>query len=257
MRRAFGRTFSAVRCAVVLLFGGLVFSIAVAWGSAAFLSVARFGRFRDVELSSIDLVDGYAIFANDLRGFTMCRRGWETDYIFGYPTGWPSFFELGMARSTRSADDARWYHPVNTRWGLVNRPLGKEALACPIEDARGWPALCMLATFKHGIAGGEFVCDQGLPIGIKAGKDFEIRALPIIPIWGGLAFNIVFYAVAFWGISAVVRKRRQHFRQRAGNCAACGYCLEGVSAARCPECGSDRMNRGGVQSAPTKPCKAD
>jgi hypothetical protein len=62
-------------------------------------------------------------------------------------------------------------------------------------------------------------------------------------IAGGFGLNTLFYTAAGWFLWRLPRWIRGLWRRGLGRCAACGYSLEGLTAAAaCPECGV-RINR--------------
>jgi hypothetical protein len=78
---------------------------------------------------------------------------------------------------------------------------------------------------------------------------FGATTFPHIPIWRGLALNILFYdaiALTGWGLWQVAGAIRRHQRRRKGMCTHCGYDLKGLATAAsepghaCPECGGVR-----------------
>jgi hypothetical protein len=75
-----------------------------------------------------------------------------------------------------------------------------------------------------------------------------LDAVPLRPIWSGLAVNTLFYAAIWAGIYAalVVPRRfvREVARFRRGACIACGYDLGYDFIHGCPECGWRRDANG-------------
>ncbi len=67
---------------------------------------------------------------------------------------------------------------------------------------------------------------------------------PHDPIWSGLIFNTVFYALIFWVLLSIKRAYRHARRMRQGRCPMCSYELEFVFVDGCSECGwrKDRVS---------------
>ncbi len=77
---------------------------------------------------------------------------------------------------------------------------------------------------------------------------YQLRALPLRPIWPGFAINTIFYAAVLWRLTfgpftarRMIRRKRGHLRLKRGHCTKCGYDLRGTSGGGggggCPECG--------------------
>ena len=74
-------------------------------------------------------------------------------------------------------------------------------------------------------------------------KYYDDWYLPVLPIWSGLIFNTIFYAILLWLLFPgryILRRRR---RIKRGLCGQCGYIVApnlGVPGAspNCPECGT-------------------
>ncbi|MEO1512685.1 MAG: hypothetical protein AAFU70_11480, partial [Planctomycetota bacterium] len=63
------------------------------------------------------------------------------------------------------------------------------------------------------------------------------RALPLRPIWTGLAVNTSFYGLLVFGLVSLVNGARRYRRLKRGRCPACGYDLGFDLRGGCPECG--------------------
>jgi len=73
---------------------------------------------------------------------------------------------------------------------------------------------------------------------------FENRLLPFIPIWPGFAINTGFYAVVLWLLFAAPFVLRRRLRVKRGLCPKCAYDLRGSAGAEaCPECGNAMVKR--------------
>jgi hypothetical protein len=119
------------------------------------------------------------------------------------------------------------------------------------EDARGFP---MLATYCYWQADANGICVNeqvryGIPLEQRKvhpiTQETDLRAIPLYPIWPGFAINTIFYAailaLLFYGPGKVWR----FVRVKRGRCPACGYiialgtCASGV----CSECGATLPKR--------------
>lgn len=116
-----------------------------------------------------------------------------------------------------------------------------------LEDARGAPAL---ALWCHVENAREMTNNRGteprlnggllLPSSIGAFTTLAFRALPLRPIWPGLAFNTLFYALLWWLAFASLRMVKHNRRYRRGLCPLCRYDLLADYSNGCSECGWKR-----------------
>ena len=134
------------------------------------------------------------------------------------------------------------------------RPTPAEAGAeYPVPDfaelAYGWPRLPaffeMRTTrrYREGKPAELESVAYGLPIGsaqFRGSTWKNAHALPLRPIWSGLAINTLFYAALLWVGFCGPFALRRHVRRKCGRCITCGYDLRGDLAAGCPECGWNR-----------------
>ena len=108
--------------------------------------------------------------------------------------------------------------PKVPSWSATRRP--PTALRQGIREvAYGWPMLCVYSRSNVGWTGRE-------------------NGLPRTPIWGGMAFNSLVFAIAAWvgftSFRAIGLRRR--IRMKRGLCPACAYPIG--SSAVCTECGA-------------------
>ena len=69
---------------------------------------------------------------------------------------------------------------------------------------------------------------------------YQIRFLPLHPIWPGFAINTIFYAVLVWCITLAPFTARRMIRRKRNLCIKCGYDLRGSSGGGCFECGFEQ-----------------
>jgi hypothetical protein len=80
-----------------------------------------------------------------------------------------------------------------------------------------------------------------LPIAVGGRTHLDV---PYRPLWPGFAINTMFYAAILWLLFAAPFAVRRRRRIKRGLCVACGYDLKGLpTAAQCPECGAERLER--------------
>jgi len=108
----------------------------------------------------------------------------------------------------------------------------------------GWPALSHQGqgsydlinyrangTLEHEVDG-VFAKGFGPPRNLSENLFF-----PYQPIWTGLVFNTLFYAIALFALSSLWRTYRSMRRFRKGRCPICAYDLQYNNTLGCPECG--------------------
>lgn len=120
-------------------------------------------------------------------------------------------------RSLDELNMSAWYH--QTGWPLP-------ALSCSVHWKRQISNADILYTVRGGVQ-------------LPRDADFNPRALPLTPVWPGLAVNIAIFAsawlLALWAAGTVRRWRRA----RRALCPKCGYSRAGLTpGAVCPECGN-------------------
>jgi hypothetical protein len=65
----------------------------------------------------------------------------------------------------------------------------------------------------------------------------ELLYLPYSPLWRGLLYNTLFYALIFFALTSTKRAYRHARRYRKGRCPICAYDLQYDNTLGCPECG--------------------
>lgn len=107
-------------------------------------------------------------------------------------------------------------------------------------SAVGWPFLSVKMIFVD-VRGASAKGSRGL---IRIGKWIF---LPVLPIWGGLLINAIFYSPVPFALHWTWRAWVRHLRTSNGRCPSCGYDRRGLTSptAACPECGAKVERTGG------------
>lgn len=119
-------------------------------------------------------------------------------------------------------------------------------------EARGWPLLSFwcyrgakvqtldIANESNAIIGPEIsVAARGfIETSFEESNPFKKKiALPYLPIWRGLVINSALYGGLLWIGFIMFYCLARFIRHKPGTCHSCGYDLQGVDHAACPECG--------------------
>lgn len=238
----------AWRCAVWLAVG-LVLTVAVSWGLAAWMPQRDWDE-QFVRITSTEFYERPAtLFLQRFRTFGATRQTWylQTEQgpvagqldLVGQKTATPplvitynedvvqfrwlrwGFVPYAVAEFARASNDGA---PTSVNaWFLVNHGVSA-------EQGTGWPFRAFWCSLSGETAAG------AMPIPPTADYPYADRALPYLPIWPGLALDSVIWgAVAIAGVSAS-RLTRCALRRRRGLCPACAYPV-GASPV-CTECGA-------------------
>jgi len=193
---------------LLLLTGGAIINVAVAWGCAAYpdLTQARSSYCHD------DFWSGGTINAR------------VTAQVGRRQVGQVTVMETYLRTRTIRRDRPTVQQKANEHLlGYVSA---------------GWPlfsATCELVG-KFGMPRAEQTISWGVPLpphGKKNGNEW--RALPYRPLWPGFVINTIFYAAILWLPFGGFRFARLRIRARRGQCPACAYPV-GASDV-CTECG--------------------
>jgi hypothetical protein len=213
----------------VFLLLGVVVNVAVAWGCAYWVDVAK--STADPSLSESDSPRwNFFLYA----GFGSIRIGARAHDEY--------FVSLG---------GDRYFVPrrhLIPSWSRIRLRPNQDQMSEGkffIEDARGWPFLAMYSTLFEKF--GDRVIHYGLLLLADSPRGTYVttmvRGLPTTPIWPGFAINTIFYAAMLWLLWVAPGKIRRFIRVHRGVCPECGYIIApGTAAASgpggpCSECG--------------------
>ena len=214
---------------------GLAISVAVSWSLAAFLP-QRGWRWTSLdEPWRARRGDSYAI--SEFRAFGSVPRRWRhlvvpADIFSPVPPA------IEDSRSPFSVAVLDYIPPPAWRtWGRLDFVVKHRSSAHGCDHATGWP----LPALWYEI-GDNWARKPTLPVlgGIplaNGGSVSDVRALPLRPIWWGLAVDSACFGLLAFAAAAGLRRGRGVFRHRRGLCPACGYDLAGNTTGVCPECG--------------------
>jgi hypothetical protein len=227
---------------------GFIMTIAVAWGSAGFVSLSGGKCSVEWHVQEVDYVAVEVIRLTATRRACACNPPYSdliesTDAAFALGSAWD---RSGPTMPTGPTEPMAG-EILTAGWGPTARDIrlkasGNLGTASWLGDARGWPrraVWCELTvnekTQVDGVKG-------GIPLGHPAQADaLTFRALPYRPIWSGLVIDSACFGAA-WSVLLLFRPARAWRRTRRGHCPRCNYSLaaSGGAAAGCPECGWGR-----------------
>ena len=214
---------------VLFLILGATASVVAAWGFASFAESNPSLRIPYTTFGSTQVPESD-------------RRYW-TVFVAKRP-GWRVVYSIVDGHSRGSKNQTA--ELALPRWSTIRKPLpGQQNLSAEQERAFGWPWVALswradypLRTSKYAPhPSGEIPVNDG--IGLQqpdpSGKGF--RALPLRPMWLGLALDLFFYAPILWGIAACCNALQRSRRVLRGRCPSCSYDLQWNLSLGCPECG--------------------
>ena len=223
---------------LLLVSGGAVVNVAVAWGIAVWVD-----PFADASLTT-----GYRRVGGEY---------WCVEVIQGAGTL--------NARSDRAdgvdapdTEDDPGPEVLSPPWSGFQMPSADFAARISerddrIVDAKGWPKLTLWYESQTpdrmtitGILGGIEIGGHWDPGELGEWTVFP-KALPLRPIWSGFIVNTLFYAIILWLLIPGPFVLCRLIRLKRGRCPKCGYDLRGQlpGAGRgCPECGWNRQPEG-------------
>jgi hypothetical protein len=189
---------------LLLLFGGAVVTLAVAWGLSP------------LEQSVVSAAP------------VVAERVWPHDPPIGWPTH-AARFERGHGSIH---DHDLWTADllINAAGNQTNRSMFEIRAGVPFRCFASWGTKVERSgtrsvIARHGISEGT------IPI-------LGWSGLPLIPIWPGLALDSTFYAAIAWSLWQIPLALRRRSRRNANKCVTCGYGRLGLATnAVCPECG--------------------
>ncbi len=102
-----------------------------------------------------------------------------------------------------------------------------------VKDDDGNVLSEMMLARGDAVAGGVLLPIRNRVVGV-----YDLRALPMRPLWLGFAINTIFYAAILWPLICGPFVLRRLIRRKRGLCVACGYDIRHADHDACPECGA-------------------
>ena len=260
------RTVLTILLFILLVSGGAIVNVAVAWGCAAWVPLPP-ADYTDEDFDAL-FFQAPQDETDELDDRWLARTGWKRargDDAWVYvivrvsssslgvtrrefiewpclksrePDSWPELLHLQpadpFARQVRSGWPMRsllgGHLPERLFWRL------NEAWHDPPADSR--PS----GGFRKRLA-----TVDAIDIGMRKARlgEHTGRDLPLVVIWPGFIINTLFYALILWLLVCGPFALRRLIRLKRGRCPKCGYDLRGqppeVGATGCPECGWNRQ----------------
>ncbi len=216
---------------------GFITTFVVAWGLAAFTPHMGW----EARWFSMDIFGGRSLSGREFREFGGARRTRQP--IDPYAR---NRLADGILQPVISPTNEEW--PQLPPWGYGEHVSTQYRLFTDLngEHATGWPFLAGWYEFSssttpagnwsaYSIEGGVPLMD---PPSVNWQAAWQLRALPLRPVWLGLTLDTAFYGALWAGLVYTFIIARRDLRARRGCCRACGYSLRGLPAdSACPECG--------------------
>jgi hypothetical protein len=216
---------------MLLLVGGAIINVAMAWGCAAFVQIdpgPGTARGWSKPYEHLGQKTERLIRRYDAIGTTrLATGGWSNsgvktgpiaDAICPYWSDYESAFKSEPTQNSVNMHGNGW--PLRTlfyRYGVIQ------------------------GTVDMKIDGGFVLSDFASTGPLVGGSRFYVmRALPWRPIWPGCVINSVSYALVLWLLFVAPSSLRRRRRIKRGLCPKCAYDLRNrpTDSCVCPECGA-------------------
>jgi hypothetical protein len=215
---------------LILVVGGAIINVAVAWGLAASSDLKVF--------TLADNFAGYAIEQLPTGQFwtLAANRSFGGMLVMSFVE--PSDADpLLTETAIRLEEGASQFVAPSWSRVAIRMPSPGETRAVGFAAAYGSPLLSNCAGFRTSASDQrEIMKGTGIVIGGKPTVLAPPKSLPLVPIWPGFAINTVFYAGVLWLLFAAPFALRRWRRINRGLCPKCAYPV-GASEV-CTECGA-------------------
>jgi hypothetical protein len=230
----------AIRRSITSAIAGVVITLAIAWGTAAYINPYECTLVIQ-SFDSPDRLDTY-----ERCSWCGVRRSWHLW------EGWPldstsRDFDPEISRNRlTSRHPAGHTSPrhAGKHWGTMIDSLDDVSGSSPapiLQEARGWPWLAVECSMEQNPPNFTWTADAGFILPFPSQPtDLSLRVLPYRPIWPGLIANTALFAILFACLTTTARAGRRALRRRRGLCPICTYDLSGNTTPGCPECGHGR-----------------
>lgn len=219
---------------------GTIASVAAAWGCAAWSSTFHtppYGGYVSIDGRAVGFAYYHSFGVSIGRG----SRSASLDGRIPARTVWPSTTSPGATTPRQPPAWACLPSEVAQRSLREDQSLVEFGAGFPFRMLRchteAPPTLAGRTMTYHVIGGVALKPRFHAMIGATG---FEERALPLIPIWWGLAGNASLYALILGGSYSAIGAFHRHRRLRSGRCPRCDYPQLELGRCVCPECGWSR-----------------
>lgn len=232
---------------IICFVSGVIATIAVAWGCAAF---GRYPKYKYAET--------FLEFAEHDDAWFVCKQRrffGERLAATAYPEIMFASEESGFVSNEVKLPDSVESIPSWVRVELSAAPNSAFArrLGTYIDDACGWPLVCLSSqtccTWENDRSVPVTTVRDGIslqpntnrtPLHAHHSATWTWRVLPLRPIWLNFVYCILFYAAIAWFLFFGPGALRRWLRKRRNRCPRCGYDLRDNESSHCPECGDQR-----------------